>query len=126
MGKRVLVTGLSTFWGGRVAHALESDPGVDVIVGHQRAIVHGCDAVTASTAIPARNVELDEARQQGITVLRRAGMLASICARARSVERESQIHRRGRDRGFGDLDFVEAGKAAYSRFGQRDGCVARA
>lgn len=33
MGKRVLVTGLGTFWGARVAHALESDPDVDVIVG---------------------------------------------------------------------------------------------
>jgi UDP-glucose 4-epimerase len=33
MGRRVLVTGLSTFWGGRVAHALESDPDVEVIVG---------------------------------------------------------------------------------------------
>ena len=33
MGKRVLVTGLSTFWGGRVAQALERDPDVDVIVG---------------------------------------------------------------------------------------------
>ena len=32
-GRRVLVTGLSTFWGGRVAQALEQDPGVDVIVG---------------------------------------------------------------------------------------------
>jgi UDP-glucose 4-epimerase len=33
MGKRVLITGLSTFWGGRVAQALESDPSVEVIVG---------------------------------------------------------------------------------------------
>lgn len=33
MGHRVLVTGLSTFWGGRVAKALEADPDVDVIVG---------------------------------------------------------------------------------------------
>ncbi|HEX4903145.1 MAG TPA: NAD-dependent epimerase/dehydratase family protein [Acidimicrobiales bacterium] len=33
MGKRVLVTGLGTFWGGRVAKALEADPSVDVIVG---------------------------------------------------------------------------------------------
>ena len=33
MGRRVLVTGLSTFWGGRVAKALEADPDVEVIVG---------------------------------------------------------------------------------------------
>ncbi len=33
MGRRVLVTGLGTFWGGRVAQALERDPSVEVIVG---------------------------------------------------------------------------------------------
>ena len=33
MGRRVLVTGLGTFWGGRVAQALERDRDVDVIVG---------------------------------------------------------------------------------------------
>ena len=33
MGKRVLITGLGTFWGGRMAQALESDPDVDVIIG---------------------------------------------------------------------------------------------
>ena len=33
MGKRVLVTGLSSFWGGRIAQALEADPDVEVIVG---------------------------------------------------------------------------------------------
>ncbi|HLY82699.1 MAG TPA: NAD-dependent epimerase/dehydratase family protein [Acidimicrobiales bacterium] len=33
MGRRVLVTGLSSFWGGRVAQALERDPDVDIIVG---------------------------------------------------------------------------------------------
>ena len=32
-GKRVLVTGLGTFWGGRVAQALERDPNVEMIVG---------------------------------------------------------------------------------------------
>ncbi len=36
MGKRVLVTGLATFWGGRLAQALEGDPSVDVIVGLDR------------------------------------------------------------------------------------------
>jgi UDP-glucose 4-epimerase len=33
MGKRVLVTGLATFWGGLVAQALETDPEVEVIIG---------------------------------------------------------------------------------------------
>ena len=36
MGKRVLITGLGTFWGSRVAQALEADPTVDVIVGLDR------------------------------------------------------------------------------------------
>ena len=31
--RRVLVTGLSSFWGSRVAKALESDPNVETIVG---------------------------------------------------------------------------------------------
>lgn len=31
--RRVLVTGLGTFWGGRVAQALEEDPNVEIIVG---------------------------------------------------------------------------------------------
>ncbi|HSP27021.1 MAG TPA: UDP-N-acetylmuramate--L-alanine ligase [Ilumatobacteraceae bacterium] len=59
--------------------------GVDVHIGHDRALVRGVDAVTASTAIPGDNIELDEARSIGVTVLRRAGMLASICARAQSL-----------------------------------------
>jgi UDP-N-acetylmuramate--alanine ligase len=59
--------------------------GVAVHIGHDRELVHGVDAVTASTAIPARNIELDEARDRGVPALRRAGMLASICARAKSL-----------------------------------------
>ncbi len=31
--KRVLITGLSTYWGGRLAEAIESSPGVEAIVG---------------------------------------------------------------------------------------------
>ena len=31
--RRILVTGLSTYWGGRLAQALEQNPGVEVIVG---------------------------------------------------------------------------------------------
>ncbi|MFT6291653.1 MAG: UDP-N-acetylmuramate--alanine ligase [Ilumatobacter sp.] len=56
-----------------------------VTIGHDRLLVQGVDAVTASTAIPDRNIELDEARNTGVTVLRRAGMLASICAQAKSL-----------------------------------------
>lgn len=33
MGKRVLITGLATFWGGLVAKELETDPTVDLIIG---------------------------------------------------------------------------------------------
>ncbi|MDQ1369357.1 MAG: UDP-glucose 4-epimerase [Acidimicrobiaceae bacterium] len=33
MGRRVLVTGLGSFWGGRLAQALENDPSVELIVG---------------------------------------------------------------------------------------------
>src|SRR5262245_54042902 len=36
MGRRVLVTGLGTFWGGRVAQTLEREPDVDVIIGLDR------------------------------------------------------------------------------------------
>jgi len=33
MGRRILVTGADTFWGGRMLQALESEPGMDVILG---------------------------------------------------------------------------------------------
>jgi len=33
MGRRVLVTGLGTFWGGRVAQAIEQEPDVDTVIG---------------------------------------------------------------------------------------------
>jgi UDP-N-acetylmuramate--alanine ligase len=59
--------------------------GVDVHVGHDRRRVDGCSAVTASTAVPARNIELDEAAKTGVAVLSRAGMLSSICAQASSL-----------------------------------------
>jgi UDP-N-acetylmuramate--alanine ligase len=59
--------------------------GVDVHIGHDRRLVHGVDAVTASTAVPALNIELDEARRNGVQVLSRAAMLASIAARAKSL-----------------------------------------
>ena len=33
MGRRILITGLASFWGGRLAQVFEEDPSVDVIVG---------------------------------------------------------------------------------------------
>jgi UDP-N-acetylmuramate--alanine ligase len=59
--------------------------GVTVHIGHNRTHVLGCDAVTASSAIADDLNELDEARKLGIPALRRSGMLASICAMAKSV-----------------------------------------
>jgi UDP-N-acetylmuramate--alanine ligase len=59
--------------------------GVAVTIGHDRSLVHGVDAVTGSSAIPDRNIELAEARETGVLTLRRAGMLASICAQAKSL-----------------------------------------
>jgi UDP-glucose 4-epimerase len=34
--KRILLTGLSTYWGGRLAQALERDPGIEAIIGVDR------------------------------------------------------------------------------------------
>lgn len=31
--RRVLITGLSTYWGGRLAQALEQDPEIETIIG---------------------------------------------------------------------------------------------
>ena len=59
--------------------------GARVSVPHDRSLVRDRDAVTYSTAIPQSNVELDEARLCGVPTLRRAGMLASVCAAARSL-----------------------------------------
>ena len=59
--------------------------GVVVNIGHDAGVVHHCNAVTASTAIPANNIELIEARNIGVSVLTRAEMLAAICRQKISV-----------------------------------------
>ncbi|MDO8391868.1 MAG: UDP-N-acetylmuramate--L-alanine ligase [Actinomycetota bacterium] len=59
--------------------------GVDVHVGHLRDLVHDRDAITWSTAIPERNIERDEADKVGVLSMHRSGMLAAICARAKSL-----------------------------------------
>lgn len=59
--------------------------GVEVHIGHDRAYASGADGVTASSAIPVSNIEIDEALHGGGHYEVRAGMLASICAMARSI-----------------------------------------
>lgn len=62
-----------------VADRLRSS-GVVVHVGHDAANVpDDVEAVAASTAVPADNPELAEARRRPVTILRRADLLASLC-----------------------------------------------
>lgn len=56
------------------------DAGVRVTIGHDKTAIEGCDAVTASSAIPSDNPEVAAARDDTGTYMTRAGMLASICA----------------------------------------------
>ena len=59
--------------------------GVTVHIGHDAAHVGDAEMVTASTAVPADNPELVEAVARGIRVLRRAEVLAGICATRRTI-----------------------------------------
>ncbi|MEJ7765480.1 MAG: Mur ligase domain-containing protein, partial [Acidimicrobiales bacterium] len=68
-----------------VAERLRSG-GVVVHVGHDRAnLPPGVEAVAASTAVPPENPELAEARRRCVPVLRRADLLASLCASRRTL-----------------------------------------
>jgi UDP-N-acetylmuramate--alanine ligase len=54
--------------------------GVNVSIGHDAALVAGCDAVTFSSAIPRSNIEVAAALEEPtIALLTRAQMLAAIC-----------------------------------------------
>ena len=59
--------------------------GVETFVGHDAANVGGADFVAFSSAIRSDNVELTEARRRGTTTLRRAELLAAICASRRTL-----------------------------------------
>ncbi len=56
------------------------DAGVRVSIGHDSAVVEGCDLVTASTAIRPTNLEIEAAHRLGIRVATRADVLAAICS----------------------------------------------
>jgi UDP-N-acetylmuramate--alanine ligase len=59
--------------------------GIVISIGHRASSVDGCDAVCASTGVPADNVEMAEARRRGIPALSRAEMLAAACARGHAI-----------------------------------------
>ena len=59
--------------------------GVRINVDHDAKAVLDCDVVTASTAIPATNIELVAAAKHSVPVLSRAQMLSAICALKQSV-----------------------------------------
>ncbi|MGH9281242.1 MAG: UDP-N-acetylmuramate--L-alanine ligase, partial [Acidimicrobiales bacterium] len=61
------------------------DGGVVVHVGHDAAQIDGAGVVAASTAIPPDNPEVVAARAAGVPVLRRADLLAAMCALRRTV-----------------------------------------
>jgi UDP-N-acetylmuramate--alanine ligase len=81
MGHRVTGSDLKASAGLERLRAL----GVPAVVGHSAEHVGDADIVTISTAIPASNPEVVEARRRGIPVLRRAETLAAIAAARRTV-----------------------------------------
>jgi UDP-N-acetylmuramate--alanine ligase len=82
MGHRVSGSDLKEGPGLARARAL----GADVHVGHAATNVpDGVDLIAISTAVPESNPEVVTARQRGIPVLRRADILAGICATRRTI-----------------------------------------
>ena len=69
------------------SHSLERlrAAGVEVEIGHRAENVSGVDAVTISTAVSERNLEVSEARRLEIPVLSRASMLAAIVSLRRTI-----------------------------------------
>ncbi|MDQ4005180.1 MAG: UDP-N-acetylmuramate--L-alanine ligase, partial [Actinomycetota bacterium] len=59
--------------------------GAAVRVGHDAESIGDADVVVMSTAIPATNVEVEEARRRGIPVLARAQLLAALMREGRGV-----------------------------------------
>jgi UDP-N-acetylmuramate--alanine ligase len=82
----------------RAASALTAalaDEGATVYVGHRAEQVTGADVLVVSSAIPAHNVELQAARAQGITVLKRADFLGEMMAGRGSTEPSSRAQAEG-------------------------------
>jgi UDP-N-acetylmuramate--alanine ligase len=59
--------------------------GVEISIGHRPENVAGAKILTYSTAVPERNVEIQEAHRLAIPVLPRASVLAAIAALRRTI-----------------------------------------
>ncbi len=60
--------------------------GATVTIGHDASLIEGADLIVHSTAIPETNVELQAAREQGMTIRHRAEVLGAILAQhSRSI-----------------------------------------
>jgi UDP-N-acetylmuramate--alanine ligase len=59
--------------------------GARVAVGHDPALLQGADVVVRSTAVPDADLDVVAARRAGLTVWRRADVLAAICRLRRTV-----------------------------------------
>lgn len=62
-----------------------AEKGITVFSGHSAQNLHGVSRVVVSTAVKPGNVELDAARTQGLPVLSRAEMLASLMRGYRTI-----------------------------------------
>ena len=82
--------------------------GVRVAVGHRAELVGDAEVITVSTAIPADNPEVLEARRRGTPVLSRADTLAAIVASRRCVA-VSGTHGKTTTTAMLSLILVEAG-----------------
>ena len=52
--------------------------GIRINFGHARQYVQGSDVVVVSTAVAGQNIEVQEAREKRIPIIRRAEMLAEL------------------------------------------------
>src|ERR1041384_2828577 len=59
--------------------------GIPVAIGHDREHLEGVDLVVVTAAVKGANDEIDQARQRGIRIIRRAEMLGEIVRGKRGV-----------------------------------------
>ncbi len=61
------------------------DLGASVVIGHDAKNIDGVDVVVVSTAIPAHNVELVAAKEQGVKLIHRSDLLAHFLSEGTTI-----------------------------------------